>query len=63
MPVFGADSADACPVGLLPQQPLLYSRNFDEHNLNSHGLHSCIECGACAYVCPSKIPLVQLLPE
>ncbi|MGA0201782.1 MAG: electron transport complex subunit RsxC [Pseudohongiellaceae bacterium] len=51
--------ADACPVGLLPQQLLLYSRNFDEHNLNSHGLHSCIECGACAYVCPSKIPLVQ----
>ena len=24
-----------------------------------HRLFDCIECGACAYVCPSQIPLVQ----
>lgn len=25
----------------------------------AHNLFDCIECGACAYVCPSSIPLVQ----
>ncbi|HYQ39835.1 MAG TPA: electron transport complex subunit RsxC, partial [Pseudomonas sp.] len=27
--------------------------------LKAHHLFDCIECGACAYVCPSSIPLVQ----
>jgi electron transport complex protein RnfC len=27
--------------------------------LKAHQLFDCIECGACAYVCPSSIPLVQ----
>lgn len=51
--------ADACPVGLLPQQLLHYSKSEDQDALLDHGLMNCIECGACAYVCPSNIPLVQ----
>lgn len=51
--------ADACPVGLLPQQLLHFSRSQDQQELRDHGLMNCIECGACAYVCPSNIPLVQ----
>jgi electron transport complex protein RnfC len=51
--------AEACPVGLLPQQLLHFSRSQDEQELRDHGLMNCIECGACAYVCPSNIPLVQ----
>ena len=27
--------------------------------LEAHNLFDCIECGACSYVCPSNIPLVQ----
>src|SRR5690606_12577883 len=27
--------------------------------LQAHNLFDCIECGACSYVCPSTIPLVQ----
>ena len=51
--------AEACPVGLLPQQLLHFSRSQDQQELRDHGLMNCIECGACAYVCPSNIPLVQ----
>lgn len=51
--------AEACPVGLLPQQLLNFSRSQNQHELLDHGLMNCIECGACAFVCPSNIPLVQ----
>ena len=27
--------------------------------LTTHNIADCIECGACAWVCPSNIPLVQ----
>ncbi|MDT8282450.1 MAG: electron transport complex subunit RsxC, partial [Gammaproteobacteria bacterium] len=33
------------------------SQNTDR--LIEHNLFDCIECGCCAYVCPSNIPLVQ----
>jgi electron transport complex protein RnfC len=44
---------------LLPQQLYWYasSRNIDR--LVEHNIFDCIECGCCAYVCPSDIPLVQ----
>lgn len=51
--------ADACPVNLLPQQLLAYSRAHQYEQATNHGLDDCIECGACAWVCPSHIPLVQ----
>src|SRR5690606_7636010 len=51
--------AEVCPASLLPQQLYWHARAQDEDKLQSHHLFDCIECGACAYVCPSQIPLVQ----
>lgn len=52
--------SDACPVRLLPQQLLAFSRTLNNEALLEHNLFDCIECGACDYVCPSHIPLVSI---
>ena len=49
--------ADACPADLLPQQLYWFSKG--QPLINHHNIADCIECGACAWVCPSNIPLVQ----
>ncbi|HAJ89192.1 MAG TPA: electron transport complex subunit RsxC, partial [Pseudomonas sp.] len=49
----------ACPVSLLPQQLHFFALGQEHEQLKAHHLFDCIECGACAYVCPSSIPLVQ----
>ncbi|QGM80335.1 electron transport complex subunit RsxC [Otariodibacter oris] len=51
--------SDACPVSLLPQQLYWYARSEDHDKSREYHLDACIECGICAYVCPSYIPLVQ----
>ena len=36
--------------------------NYEKHNLagcERYRALDCVECGACTYVCPAKIPLVQ----
>ena len=48
-----------CPAQLLPQQLHWYARAENDAALEAHHLFDCIECGACSYVCPSAIPLVQ----
>ena len=59
-PVFAADMcAEACPASLLPQQCSGSPRARIGKKLEQHNLFDCIECGACSYVCPSNIPLVQ----
>lgn len=50
---------DACPVGLLPQKLYRFSRGKEHDKALNHNLSDCIECAACAFVCPSNIPLVQ----
>jgi len=55
--------ADACPVRLLPQQLLAFSKTANNSQLLEHGLMDCIECGACDYVCPSHIPLVSIYKD
>ncbi|MDO4435330.1 MAG: electron transport complex subunit RsxC [Cardiobacteriaceae bacterium] len=54
-----AECAEHCPMELLPQQLLWYSRSDDHKHLEEYRLFDCIECGLCAAVCPSNIPLVQ----
>ncbi|MCK3654405.1 electron transport complex subunit RsxC [Pasteurellaceae bacterium Macca] len=51
--------SDACPVGLLPQQLYWFARGEDHDKSKQYHLDACIECGICAYVCPSYIPLIQ----
>jgi electron transport complex protein RnfC len=51
--------AEACPVSLLPQQMFWFAQGKEFEKLEQHNLFDCIECGACSYVCPSNIPLVQ----
>ncbi|WP_301098630.1 electron transport complex subunit RsxC [Otariodibacter sp.] len=51
--------SDACPVGLLPQQLYWFARSEDHDKSKDYHLDACIECGICAYVCPSYIPLIQ----
>jgi electron transport complex protein RnfC len=36
-----------------------YSKGQLHDKATAHNLADCIECGACAWVCPSNIPLVQ----
>lgn len=49
----------ACPVGLLPLEMLARIAAGALSAAVDLGLKDCIACGCCAYVCPSRIPLVQ----
>jgi electron transport complex protein RnfC len=52
---------DACPMGLMPSMlSVLSERGFYEE-AKEYDLFDCFECGSCAYVCPSKRPIVQLV--
>ena len=51
--------AEACPVGLLPQQLYWYARAKEFDKVQDYNIFDCIECGCCDYVCPSHIPLVS----
>jgi len=44
---------------LLPLWIAAYSDSGYFGEAEKHRAMDCIECGACAYVCPSKRPLVQ----
>ncbi len=50
----------ACPILLNPAEmgQLAAKRRYDIMEEEFH-LNDCFECGACSYVCPSNIPLVQ----
>lgn len=56
-----AKCVDACPMGLLPLElgNLAEQKRFDD----AYRLYAldCIECGSCAYICPSRRPLVHLI--
>lgn len=51
---------NACPMGLNPSQLGLLAMNQEYDTMaNKYFLSNCFECGACSFVCPSHIPLVQ----
>ena len=59
-------SAGPVPAGLsrwgqtISAQQLQWHAKAEEYDkLEELNLKDCIECGACAFVCPSEIPLVQ----
>lgn len=52
---------DICPMGLMPSMlSVLSERGFYEET-KDYNLFDCFECGSCAYVCPSKRPIVQFI--
>ncbi|OBW95085.1 electron transport complex subunit RsxC [Gallibacterium salpingitidis] len=51
--------SDHCPLKLMPQQLYWFARSEDHKKSQEYNLKDCIECGVCAYVCPSNIPLIQ----
>ncbi len=56
-----AKCVDACPMGLMPTDICKFVNNKNFDKAKEYGILDCIECGCCAYTCPSKIPLVHYL--
>ncbi len=52
---------EACPMILNPSRLAALARQQDVEALERLHALDCFECGSCAYVCPSHIPLVQLI--
>lgn len=50
---------DACPMGLMPCFLSEMAEAGQVAAADEAGILDCIECGCCAYVCPSHRPLVQ----
>lgn len=50
---------EVCPMGLVPTKLAQAARTGDLRLARRHNILACFECGACAYGCPAKIPLVQ----
>jgi Na+-translocating ferredoxin:NAD+ oxidoreductase subunit C len=49
----------ACPVGLMPLEMASLINANELGKADDIGLGDCLTCGACGFVCPSRIPLVQ----
>jgi electron transport complex protein RnfC len=55
-----ARCVEACPLFLNPSQLGILAKNEEYETMaDEFHLMDCFECGACSYVCPSHIPLVQ----
>ncbi|MBQ1925367.1 MAG: electron transport complex subunit RsxC [Proteobacteria bacterium] len=52
---------DACPMGLEPKEIALYVEAGKGRETERFGVKDCFECGSCAFMCPAKRPLVQLI--
>ncbi|MDH4232612.1 MAG: electron transport complex subunit RsxC [Nitrospirota bacterium] len=52
---------DACAMGLMPSMLSVLSEKGHYEEAKEYNLFDCFECGSCAYVCPSKRPIVQLV--
>lgn len=51
--------AQHCPMGLSPGFLNEQYRRVDAKTARKYGADRCIACGACNYLCPSKLPLMQ----
>jgi electron transport complex protein RnfC len=52
---------EACPMGLEPNNIGIYVEAGRGDETEQFGLKDCYECGSCAFVCPSRRPLVQFV--
>ncbi len=58
-----AHCMDACPAHLMPYYLYMLSKAGQYKECQEYLLDSCIECGACSYVCPSRIDLLSYLRD
>ncbi len=52
---------DICAMGLMPSMISVLAEKGMYEEAKEYGLFDCFECGSCAFVCPSKRPIVQLV--
>ena len=52
---------DVCPMGLMPSSIETAFELKKTANLKDYNAGNCIECGCCAYTCPAKRPLTQVM--
>ena len=52
---------EACPMFLNPSRLALLARGEQVEDLRGHHILDCFECASCSFVCPSNIPLVQMM--
>ncbi len=56
-----AKCVDACPMHLQPLMLRAYSIKGDYEKLKEFHIMDCMECGACAYICPGRQNPVQYI--
>lgn len=56
-----AKCVDVCPVSIIPNMIVDFIDNKHLHDAEQGGIFLCVECGQCEYVCPSRIPLLELM--
>lgn len=54
---------EACPVCIQPAGLLDAAQQNDPQLAEQYGFRSCIDCGICSYVCPSRLPLLGAIRE
>ena len=58
-----ARCVDSCPMFLMPTTIAQYADKEDYDMAEKYFAMDCFECGCCAYICPSKIPLVEKIKK
>ena len=48
-------------MGLMPTTLMYRVKHDDFAEAKQYGIANCYECGACAYICPAKIPLLDYM--
>ena len=52
---------EACPMELVPTTLMYRVKKEMFPEAKEFGINNCYECGACAYTCPAKIPLLDYM--
>ncbi len=52
---------EVCPIGLMPYLLVDLTRIGEPLTATAYHIFDCFECGLCDYVCPSNIPLVDVI--
>lgn len=56
-----AKCVDACPASIVPNAIADFVDNSLLVDAEGWGIFCCVECGLCEYVCPSRIPLLEIM--